>query len=44
MAELDKKGHRERLKERFANEDQTAITDEAVLELLLTYAIPLKEE
>ncbi len=34
------KGHRQRLKERFLAEDACALSDKALLELLLTYAIP----
>lgn len=36
-------GHRQRLKERFLSGDASAHTDEALLELLLTYAIPQKD-
>jgi hypothetical protein len=36
-------GHRERLKARFIAGDEGAYTDEALLELLLTYAIPQKD-
>ncbi len=36
-------GHRQRLKERFLSGDASAHTDEALLELLLTYAIPRKD-
>lgn len=36
-------GHRARLRTRFLNNDKTALTDEALLELLLTYAIPRKD-
>lgn len=43
MTDLEKKGHRERLKNRFLNKESDSITDEALLELLLTYAIPLKD-
>jgi hypothetical protein len=38
-----KAGHRERLKARFIAGDEGAYTDEALLELLLTYAIPQKD-
>ncbi len=34
-------GHRERLRESFITAEESAMTDEALLELLLTYAIPL---
>jgi len=36
-------GHRRRLKERFLAQEPRAGTDEALLELLLTYAIPQKD-
>ena len=36
-------GHRERLKAHFIAGDQEAHTDEKLLELLLTYAIPQKD-
>jgi len=38
-----KAGHRERLKARFISGEEEALTDEALLELLLTYAIPQKD-
>jgi DNA repair protein RadC len=38
-----KAGHRERLKARFISGDEGALTDEALLELLLTYAVPQKD-
>jgi DNA repair protein RadC len=38
-----RKGHRERLRQRFVKGDRDAHTDEAILELLLTYAIPQKD-
>jgi DNA repair protein RadC len=38
-----KAGHRERLKARFISREEEALTDEALLELLLTYAIPQKD-
>jgi len=37
------KGHRQRLKERFLLGESDALDDEALLELLLTYAIPQKD-
>lgn len=37
------KGHRERLRRRFLEGSNDALTDEALLELLLTYAIPQKD-
>src|SRR5579871_929376 len=39
----DAKGHRQRLRERFRAGDAQALSDEAVLELALTYAIPQKD-
>jgi len=38
-----KAGHRERLKAHFMAGDDAAYTDEKLLELLLTYAIPQKD-
>jgi len=43
MVDTRKKGHREKLRERFLGGDKSAQTEEAVLELLLTYAIPRKD-
>lgn len=43
MSENNKSGHRERLRERFASCEQGSRDDIALLELLLTYAIPLKD-
>lgn len=44
MSESDKKaGHREELRQRFLDGDAASRTDEALLELLLTYAIPRKD-
>jgi DNA repair protein RadC len=37
------KGHRQRLKERFLAGEPSSQSDEALLELLLTYAIPQKD-
>ena len=37
------KGHRQRLRERFLSNEAQAHSDEALLELLLTYAIPQKD-
>lgn len=37
------KGHRQRLKERFLASEPRALTEWALLELLLTYAIPQKD-
>ncbi len=39
----NKAGHRERLKAHFIAGDEEAYTDEKLLELLLTYAIPQKD-
>lgn len=36
-------GHRKRVKERFANEGLDSFNDHQVLELLLFYAIPMKD-
>ncbi len=38
-----RKGHRERLRQRFVEGDRDALTDEALLEILLSYAIPQKD-
>lgn len=43
MPENNKSGHRERLRERFVSCEQGSRDDLALLELLLTYAIPLKD-
>lgn len=43
MSSTGKKGHRQRLRERFANGDAGSRSDEALLELLLTYAIPQRD-
>ena len=43
MADQEKSGHRQRLRERFLAGDEKAYTDEAILELLLSYAIPQKD-
>jgi hypothetical protein len=46
MVEIEaksKSGHRERLKAHFVAGEEGAYTDEALLELLLTYAIPQKD-
>jgi len=37
------KGHRERLKERFLNQDARGLPDREMLELLLTYAVPRRD-
>jgi DNA repair protein RadC len=43
MDEENKTGHRDRLRERFLRGEESALTDEKLLELLLTYAIPQKD-
>ncbi len=43
MSKANQSGHRERLRERFINCEQGSRDDVALLELLLTYAIPLKD-
>ena len=41
--EIETKGHRQRLKEHFLASEPQALTEWALLELLLTYAIPQKD-
>ncbi|MCL5960613.1 MAG: DNA repair protein [Chloroflexi bacterium] len=43
MQDNSKAGHRKRIKERFLAGGEGALTDEALLELLLSYAIPQKD-
>ncbi len=43
MAEQDKSGHRQRLRRRFIAGEASSRTEDALLELLLTYAIPLRD-
>ena len=43
MEEKSKVGHRQRLRERFIEGEKHSRSDEALLELLLTYAIPQKD-
>ena len=43
MADKDQKEHRQRLKKIFTAGDLNSVDDEALLELLLTYAIPRKD-
>ncbi|HQE49069.1 MAG TPA: hypothetical protein PKV93_06930 [Fervidobacterium sp.] len=43
MSGTENKGHRQRLRERFINGEAGSRSDEALLELLLTYAIPQKD-
>ena len=42
-ASKSRAGHRQRLRDRFLAGDRIAYTDEALLELLLTYALPIKD-
>ena len=43
MPDTVNKGHRQRLRDRFAIGDENSRSEEALLELLLTYAIPQKD-
>lgn len=43
MSDTGKKGHRQRLRDRFASGEESSRSEEALLELLLTYAIPQKD-
>ena len=43
MTDTGKKGHRQRLRDRFASGEKSSRSEEALLELLLTYAIPQKD-
>jgi len=43
MPEKRNKGHRQRLRDRFANSEESSRSEEALLELLLTYAIPQRD-
>lgn len=43
MVEKSGQGHRQRIKERFIAGEEDARSDKAILELLLTYAIPQKD-
>lgn len=43
MGDRSKSGHRERLRERFIAGEEIAHTDEALLELVLSYSIPQKD-
>ena len=43
MSDTGNKGHRQRLRDRFANGEESSRSEEALLELLLTYAIPQKD-
>jgi hypothetical protein len=43
MSDIGTKGHRQRLRDRFMSGDGSSRSEEALLELLLTYAIPQKD-
>jgi hypothetical protein len=43
MSDTGKKGHRQRLRDRFIGGEKSSHSEEALLELLLTYAIPQKD-
>jgi len=43
MAEKKQAGHRQRLRDRFTRGDESSRSEETLLELLLTYAIPQKD-
>lgn len=43
MSDTGKTGHRQRLRDRFAGGEEGSRSEEALLELLLTYAIPQKD-
>jgi DNA repair protein RadC len=43
MSDTGNKGHRQRLRDRFASGEESSRSEEALLELLLTYAIPQKD-
>ena len=43
MPEKGNKGHRQRLRDRFASSEERSRSEEGLLELLLTYAIPQKD-
>lgn len=43
MSDAGNTGHRQRLRDRFASGEESARSDEALLELLLTYAIPQRD-
>lgn len=43
MAEKKQVGHRQRLRDRFTSSDESPRSEETLLELLLTYAIPQKD-
>ena len=43
MTPEDRLGHRQRLREKFANYEQDAFLDYELLELILTYSIPRRD-
>ena len=43
MSDIGKKGHRQRLRDRFASGEESSRSEKALLELLLAYAIPQKD-
>lgn len=43
MSDNDNKGHRQRLKKRFIENDRNALSEHELLELMLFFAIPLKD-
>ena len=43
MSNMENKGHRQRLRENFVRGEEISRSEEAILELLLTYAIPQKD-
>jgi len=43
MSDTGNKGHQQRLRDRFASGEESSRSEEALLELLLTYAIPQKD-
>lgn len=43
MPKTNNKGHRQRLRARFASGEESSRSEEALLELLLTHAIPQKD-
>lgn len=43
MVDMSSKGHRQRLRDRFARGEEGSRSEEALVELLLTYAIPQKD-
>ena len=43
MVDMSNKGHRQRLRDRFARGEEGSRSEEALVELLLTYAIPQKD-